>query len=292
MPISTKLLKNDMLPHGLMVQMQAVYDTLKSAERKAADVLLEDIGFVKEATIVEMARRAQCSEATLVRLARKLGYKGYPEMREDIRSAAGGEAQLYHNINASDTTEELLSKVFSSAIQALADTLQCIDHNSYEQAVAYIANAGKLMFCGVGGSYAVALSGMQKMMRLGFPAIASMDLDTQLVHLSAFGEDDVLIAVSYSGKTKSVLDLVRYAKGKHVKIIAITNYPASPLAKQSDVVLQTAAFTQQLNGEVMSKRITQLCVIESLFVSLLVQQEDHYQMELERAAQALQWNKI
>ena len=130
------------------------------------------------------------------------------------------------------------------------------------------------------------------MMRLGFPAIASMDLDTQLVHLSAFGEDDVLIAVSYSGKTKSVLDLVRYAKGKHVKIIAITNYPASPLAKQSDVVLQTAAFTQQLNGEVMSKRITQLCVIESLFVSLLVQQEDHYQMELERAAQALQWNKI
>lgn len=293
MPIAPHLLQNDRLPHGMLVQLQAVYDTLKSAEKKAADVLLIDIDFVQNATIVEMARRAECSEATLVRLARRLGYKGYPELREDIQSVAEEETQpLYQNITANDNSEELLTKVFSSAVQALNDTLQCLDRAAYDRAVEQILGARRLMFCGIGDSYAVALSGMQKMARLGIRTFANTDIDTQLIALSDFEECDALIAISYSGRTKSILDIVRYAKTRNVKIISITNYPASQLAKLSDIVLQTAAFTRQLHGEVMSKRITQLCIIESLFVSLLVQKPESYQKHLEQAGKALQWNKM
>ena len=54
MPIAPHLLQNDRLPHGLLVQLQAVYDTLKSAEKKAADVLLEDIDFASRVLVVDV----------------------------------------------------------------------------------------------------------------------------------------------------------------------------------------------------------------------------------------------
>jgi DNA-binding MurR/RpiR family transcriptional regulator len=95
------------------------------------------------------------------------------------------------------------------------------------------------------------------------------DFDGQLVQASQLSENDVVIAMSHSGRTSTVNGVIKEAKRRRAKIISITNVPVSPLSKQSDAVLLTASFAQNSMGEVMTKRIPELCIIESLYISLV-----------------------
>ena len=74
------------ISHACLIKFHFIYDNLKSAERKAADFCLSNPSDVATLTISEVAERSGCSEATLVRLARRLGYTGYPELRASIRA--------------------------------------------------------------------------------------------------------------------------------------------------------------------------------------------------------------
>jgi DNA-binding MurR/RpiR family transcriptional regulator len=81
---------------------------------------------------------------------------------------------------------------------------------------------------------------------------------------------DVLTAISYSGESKPIIAAAQQARARGVRVIAITNYPRSTLAKLADCVLLTAVFQEHVYGEIASKRLAQLCVLESLYVNYLL----------------------
>jgi len=281
------------IPHSCLVKLQAIYDSLKSAEKKAADLLLEKPEFFGGATIVDAAEAAGCSEATLVRLARKLGYGGYPELKAIlIQDRDENPAQLYKGITEDDDYITIAEKVFRASIQALEDTLNILDRDKYKMAVDAMCGAKRLVFCGVGDAAAVARSGFQKFIRVGMNVQASEDMDVQLIAVSHLSKGDVVVAISHSGRTKSVVDIVKFARSTGATVISITNYPVSPLAKNSDIVLLTAAFAEHVKGEVMSKRVAELCVLESLYVNVLLKCKSQLAGELERSNLGLQVNKL
>ena len=293
MPIEINHKDVGRIPHSCFVRLQAVYDSLKSAERKATDLLLTNPELFLKSSIVEVADAAGCSEATLVRLARRMGFSGYSELKAFLSDIRGyGPAILYAGISEGDTYESVIEKVFQASIQALKDTLNIIDKNEYYRAVEAIANAGRIVLCGVGDAANVALSGFQKLIRLGVNVQASADPDIQLIAASHLSKGDVIIAISHSGKTKSVIDTVKYSRNTEATVISITNYPVSPLAKISDIVLLTAAFTEHVNGEVMSKRVTEMCLLESLYVNVLLKKKEYYIEKLKRSKAALEVNKL
>ncbi len=293
MPIKMSERSMELIPHSCLVKLQAIYDSLKTAEKKAADLLLEKPEFFSAATIVEAAEAAGCSEATLVRLARKLGYGGYPELKAHLtRKKDENPTVLYAGITDDDDYDSVTEKVFQASIQALKDTLNIIHKTEYKKAVEAIAGAGRIVLCGVGDAANVAFSGFQKFIRVGAVVHASADPDIQLIAASHLSRGDVILAISHSGKTKSVVDVVKYSKVTGATVICITNYPVSPLAKNSDIVLLTAAFTEHVKGEVMSKRVAELCLLESLFVNVLLKKKDQFIDGLQRSNNALEVNKI
>lgn len=283
----------EFIPHSCLVKLQAVYDTLKSAEKKAADLLLERPRFFSEASIVDAAEAGGCSEATLVRLARKLGYSGYPELKAHLGQRREDKSvTLYAGITDEDSYDSVIEKVFQASIQALKDTLNVINKEEYKKAVEALSSAGKIVLCGVGDAANVALSGYQKFIRVGANVQASADPDIQLIAVSHLSKGDAVIVISHSGRTKSIVDLVKYSRGTGATVICITNYPISPLAKNSDIILLTAAFTEHVQGEVMSKRVTELCLLESLFVNVLLIKREKYIEALKSSSDALDVNKI
>jgi len=283
----------EVIPHSCLVKLQAIYDTLKSAEKKAADLLLQEPKFFSESSIVEAAEAAGCSEATIVRLSKKLGYSGYPELKAHLVQGNGDRPmELYAGITEEDTYESVVHKVFQASIQALTDTMNIIDKGEYQRAVEAIVNSRKMVLCGVGDAANVALSGYQKFIRAGMNVQASHDPDVQLIAASHLTKGDVIIAISYSGRTKSIVDLVKYSKVTGATTICITNYPLSPLAKNSDIILLTAAFTEPLKGEVVSKRVTELCLMESLFINVLLKKKEQFTKGLNKSSNALEMNKL
>ena len=279
------------ISHHLQLKMQGIYDSLKSAEKKAADLVLASPEFVSRATIGEAADKAACSQATFVRLAHRLGFQGFPEMKASL--AGGNEQpppQIYEAIAVGDDSASVVKKVFQACIRALSDTLDVFDSSSFSRAAEAVGQAGKIMFCGVGDSSAVAQAAWQKFMRTGMPVFFAEDPNSQLVMAAHMGPGDVLVAVSHMGRSRNVVDLVKYARTRGITVLSITNFPVSPLAKNSDILLLTAAFADHISGEVMSKRIAELCIIECLYVNTLLRNAKLLNPGVEEANRALELN--
>lgn len=200
--------------------------------------------------------------------------------------------KLYDNISEDDDYETVVKKVFQSCIRDLEDTLNILEINEYKRAVEAIMKAERIVLCGTGDAANVARFGFQKFIRIGKNVHVAEDTDLQLITASHLKEGDVLIVISHSGRTKSIVELVKYIKNKGPTIICITNFPLSPLAKNSDIILLTAAFAEHLKGEVLSKRVTELCILESLFVNVFIKMKEEYAKSLEKSNTALQLNKL
>jgi len=280
----------DRIPHRCLIKLKGLYRTLKSAERKAADYLLAVPEEVHDAGIVEFAQQAGCSEAPVVRLARKLGYAGFPELKADFAHAAAEVP--YRGITLSDPPEAVLRKVFENSIQALTDTLGTLDLDQYRKAVEALLSAEKIALFGLGNAAVVARAGYQEVLRLGVPCYTAEDSDLQLIIVnSQLSRGDALIAISYTGESKPIITAARQALERGVTVLPITNFPRSTLAKLADCVLVTAVFQEHVNGEIGSKRLAQLCVLESLYVNYLVRKGAKVRKNLVASNRALGLNK-
>ncbi|MBF0433537.1 MAG: MurR/RpiR family transcriptional regulator [Fibrobacteria bacterium] len=283
-----------LIPHSCLVHIQAVYDSLKTAERMAVDFIIDNAASIAELGIVECASRAGSSETTFVRASRKLGYDGFPALKDDFTRIQSGDTTdtPYGAVAAGDKPLEIAQKVFNASVQALKDTLNLIDDKVYDKAVAALINAEKIMFCGLGDAAHVAMAAYQKFFRITGTSLAATDTDMQLILASHLNKDDVLITISHSGKSRTVLDVTKAARQRGAIIISITNFPFSPLAKAAHHVLLTADFEQHLQGEVASKRISQLALIESLYTNYLLSLGKTGEDYLSQTLQVVQKYKI
>jgi DNA-binding MurR/RpiR family transcriptional regulator len=273
------------------VRLQSVYSSLKTAEKRAADFMLKSPEKITENNITEAAGMAGCSEATLVRIAKRLGYSGYPELRSSIIKSDSNEIP-YSGISTSNSDGDIIRKVFMASIRAIEDSLNMLDIDCYVKAIEILKRAKKVLWVGSGDALMVALSGCFKFSRIGIDARCMNDLDNQLVQASQLSDNDAVIAISHSGRTRTVYDIIKEAKSHKAKVIVITNVPVSPLTKQADAILLTASFMQNNMGEIMTKRIPELCIIESLYISLIQRDPRHTAETLKGSDVAINSNKL
>ncbi len=279
------------VPHRCLIKLKAIRHTLKRAERRAAEFLVAHPDDVAELGIVEFAARAGCSEATVVRLARKLGYEGFPELRRDF--AEFEPLPTYGDIAPGDTPEAVARKVFANSIQALTDSLEAVDWTAYQRAVEALCAAPRLAFFGLGNAGVVARETYHKFLRLGVPCFTAEDPDLEFIIVNTQLEPgDVLTAISYTGESTPLIAAVRQARARRITVLGLTNFPRSTLARLADVVLLTAVFQEHVNGEIGSKRLAQLAVLESLYVNYLLRAGHRFRRSLARVNQALGTNKL
>jgi RpiR family carbohydrate utilization transcriptional regulator len=262
------------IPYKCALSIKAVYDNLKTAEKKAVNYIITHPEIIAGLTIEECSKKAGCSEATIVRLSKRLGYRGFPQLKKDFAQNKPGHDYLeYEEIEKNDDPFQVLKKVFESSTSAIKDTLKIINRQEFEKALQVLLDAKRIMFCGVGDGALVAMEAYQRFTRIGVHCFTHTDPDLQLVQTLQLEKDDVLIAISYSGRSKTVVETAKYAKAAGAIVVALTNYPVSPLTKKSDIILQTAAFSRYSTGEIISKRITELLIIESLYINFILKKD-------------------
>ncbi|HTY46342.1 MAG TPA: MurR/RpiR family transcriptional regulator [Methanomassiliicoccales archaeon] len=155
-----------------------------------------------------------------------------------------------------------------------------------------MSSARAIMFCGVGNAAVVAQEAYLRWLRIGFPVSFAADHDVQLVLASQLGPKGVFVGVSHTGKTRSLLTVAKSGKDAGAHLVAITNFPSSELARLADYVLQTAVFTAYLSGEIMSKRLAELCIVESLFINFLIRRKALYAANIATSDNVLKSNKL
>ncbi|MCP2604870.1 KpsF/GutQ family sugar-phosphate isomerase [Candidatus Aminicenantes bacterium AH-873-B07] len=128
-------------------------------------------------------------------------------------------------------------KVLEVEAEAVKNLIDRID-KQFEKAVELLYECkGKVVITGIGKSGLIAQKIAATFTSTGTPAIFIHP--TEAVHgdLGIILDDDIIIAISYSGETKEIITLLEFIKRIGVKLIALTGNKSSKLAKYSDIVL-------------------------------------------------------
>ncbi len=285
---------NKRIPHNCILKTKGIYDTLKKAEKKGVDFILKNPEEITSSSIVEVAKKAGCSEATLVRISKKLGYEGFVELKADFINHNKKDVYEfeYEGFSIKDDFKDIIRKTFDNTINALKDTLEILNIENYEKALNALLKADKIFFCGVGDGAITAKEAYNRFLRIGERSLFSEDPDIQLIFAAHLKKGDVFFAFSHSGKSKTVINTAKIAKKSGATIIAVTNFPVSPLTKNTDIVLLTAAFTKHFTGEVISKRVTELCILESLYINYLFKKGKNAREKLNLSESVIALTKI
>ena len=143
----------------------------------------------------------------------------------------------------------MIVDIVKSIIEKEADAVRSIPVNeTYEQAVDLINEqvhklGGTLIISGMGKAGQIAMNIATTFSSTGTPAYFLHPSEAQHGDLGIMRQNDVLLLISNSGKTRELEELVILARGlvADVKFIVITSNPDSPLAKDADVCLLTGA---------------------------------------------------
>lgn len=262
---------------------------LAPAQRRLAQYLLEHFGSASDLGITDLAEEAGVSVGTISQLCRRLGLRGYQDLRLGLAREAVSLAPEggYPGATLEDADQDI-GRVFAAGIEALGETRRNLDGDAVREAVDRIVDARRVEWVGVGSAGLVAAEGALKLRKLGVDATAHFDGHQQAMSAALLDERDVLVAVSHSGRTTDVLESVRVARAPGAHIVAITGVAASPLARAAHVVLGTVSYDTGFQVEPMASTLAQLAVVQVLFLAYLEQVGDPAQASLARTQAALE----
>ncbi|MBW4046720.1 MAG: SIS domain-containing protein [Proteobacteria bacterium] len=247
------------------------YTQLTPAERKVADIVLQQPNEFVQAAVADIARKAGVSQPTVIRFSRSVGCSGLQDLKLKLAgSLVSGVPYVHANVRPEDTIPEISAKVFDNAISALLKCRNEVSPQSLEYAISLMASARRVEFHGLGNSGIIAADAQHKFFRFDIPSVAYADPHIQAMAATLLGPRDVLVAISNSGRTNELLDSVNIALANGCKVVAITS-PGSPLAKLATVALLADAREDAEIYSPMISRILHLTLIDVLAVGVALQ---------------------
>ncbi|GKS09922.1 MurR/RpiR family transcriptional regulator [Paenibacillus chitinolyticus] len=271
-----------------LLLLNSIYSSLTKSEQKVADTVLKDPEATVFYTITDLAEKAEVGETSVIRLCRKLGYKGYQEFKLSlVQVLATPSEQVHGKIEESDDLDQIMKKMTSQNSQAVQNSTSLLNVQELQQAIDAILAARKILFFGVGSSGITAQDAKYRFMRLGFNVDAGSDGHIIAMNASLVEKGDVVVGISSSGSTKDLVDAVRLAKQKGAYIICLTNHARSPIANQSDVVLLATAKETPLQGGAFSSKLAQIHLLDILSTAVAMQMKDQTYRALEHTAKSV-----
>uniref|UniRef100_A0A7C3ZAM0 MurR/RpiR family transcriptional regulator n=1 Tax=Desulfobacca acetoxidans TaxID=60893 RepID=A0A7C3ZAM0_9BACT len=253
-------------PAGTLIRLRGLYPSLKAALRKVADVALARPELAIYASVNEVAAAAGVSEATVMRLCRLLGFRGFQDFKIALaRELVTPLQRLHEEVAEGDDVATIVHKVFQANIAALQDTLKVLNLEAMAAAAQALQEARRILLVGVGTSGPIVTDAANKFFRLGLWVQAITDAHLMMMAAALLTPQDVLVAVSHSGSTRDTVETAKTARHAGARVICITNNSLSPLTKTADLVLVTASRETRFRQEAMASRLCQTSILDSLY---------------------------
>lgn len=267
---------------SVRLKIKSLYNGLSPKEQNIADYILENPISVAHNTISDLSAELNVAGSTLFQFAKKLGYSGFKELKMAILIQENNfsTASIHENIEIDDNELTIAQKVFDSNIKTLTNTKKILQLDNLKKAAEIISNSNILYFFGVGGSGILAEDAYHKFLRSPIPARHSTDYHMQLMEASLLTPQDCAICISHTGKSKETIKIAETVQEAGAKVIVITSHASSPLAKIGDIVFISISEEIEFHSEALSSRISQLSILDSLYVILMF-------MDKEKSKEAL-----
>ncbi len=254
---------------------------LRKSDRRVAEHVLSDPQAALVATVAETARNAGVSEPTVMRFCAALGFEGFQDFKLKLaHSVALGVPATQSVLDVTDTPQTLTDKVFDYTMTSLDWARSQLDHEAVARAIELLVGAARIEFFGFGASGIVAADAQQKFPLFGVPCNVHADSHQQFIAASMMRRGDVAVAISNTGQTTALLEVMRAARQAGAQVIGVSGRPGGRMARLCDLllVIETLENTDIYTPTI--SRLAALVLIDILAVGVAMRRGSDHQQRL------------
>ncbi len=220
----------------VQARLVQVYAELPPGQKAIADRLMGDPFMGAMWGVELMAERADVSVGTVLRLAKRLGFRTFMEFRDALRGACSARSAPQE---APDTPRDIhgtLAEVVRRNSDCFDQLMQAVEPAALEEATRMLVEAHHRVILGRGVSHMMCLILAFYLTQAGLPSIAAIpsDYSTQVANL---GPGDLLVAASFPPYSRETVDAMAFARQNGVKVLAFSDRADSPLALYADLLI-------------------------------------------------------
>ncbi len=243
--------------------IESAYDGMTHTEKMVARYFLEE-NELPDLSLKAVAGKLCVSEATLVRFAKKCGFKGYREFifqyEKGLIAKKPTENIALSSLQVLNAYQDLLTKSYS-----------LISEEQICRVADMLTKAKRVYVGGIGSSGYAAREMAYRFMRVGVGIEAYDDVDMMRMIAVFRSPDDLVIGLSLSGVRKELLEYMQMSKEKGAKTMLITSNHHSELHEFIDETVLVPSLVHLNHGNLISPQFPLLVMIDILYAAYMRQ---------------------
>lgn len=227
----------------LIIEKLNLKEKMSEGEESIADFVLTLGKELHKYSTRNIAEATYTSAPTVIRLCKKLGFKGFEDFKEQFLKEIEYLDQQYGKVDvnfpfdAKDTMMRAAHKISHLYEETIHDSMSLLHHDDLQKALNLMKYSHSIHVFSYGTALNLAESFKEKMLKIGKNVIISNNLNYQLYEVTCIPKGDLAIIISYSGETVNIIKLAEICQRRGIPIIAITSFGENTLSQLSSVQL-------------------------------------------------------
>jgi DNA-binding MurR/RpiR family transcriptional regulator len=226
----------------IQVRIAEAYRNLPEAQRAIADALKGDPLLGAFWGIEALAERSGVSVGSVMRLAKRLGYRSFNEFRTALRTACNARSSKGDPGKLPPVTDLFgtLAEVVARDMHHLHRMIQMVDTTILDAAVKALLDARHRVVLGRGVSHVMSQILGFYLTQAGVPTIAALpsDFSNQVANLEA---EDLLVVIGFQPYSRETVEAAAFARQNGVPVLAFSDRVDSPLAPYANLLLPVSS---------------------------------------------------
>ncbi|MER2173141.1 MAG: MurR/RpiR family transcriptional regulator [Carnobacterium sp.] len=206
---------------------------LSKLESQVLEYILKYPNKVAELTIDEFANEIYISTATVSRTCKKLGFKGYQQLKYALDQYNLTKEDFHQGDKKNADIAEHITRFQKETEKTLAE----VNPSQITRAVELLTNSNLVEFFGVGVSFPFCSDAARKLTFAGKISSARNDWDELRAVANNMKSNDLAILLSHSGETLHLMEYANILKQKQVPFILLAGTQNSYLETLADFTI-------------------------------------------------------
>ncbi len=231
------------VPETLETRLRAAMPDLTRSERQLAAHILSNFPVSALGSVASVARAAQVSSPTVIRMVRKLGFDGFPQFQAQLHSELGerlaSPLSKHDKWAGAEPNEHILNVFADKMTENVNATLRQQDPVGFDAAAELLSDRERQIYM-IGGrltrSVADYMATALQVMRQDVTLLSSLP-NTWPPAVLDMRAGDLVIAFDIRRYEPSILQLVELARDQNANVVLITDRWVSPAASFAQHIL-------------------------------------------------------
>lgn len=217
-------------------------DIFSPSEKAIIQYMFEERENIEDKTTKQIAEVTYTHPSTLIRVAKKLGYNGWLELKEKFIEEIDYLNRNFKDIDANfpfyeeDNVMTIANKLAILSQMTVDDTLFLINHDELQKATNLLNQAEEIKVFALANNLLICQDFKSHMNRIGKKVTLCM-VD-QGYEAASSNQKTCAIVLSYTGETSQIVDLLPMLRKRKTPIIAITSIGDNTLTKYADSIFR------------------------------------------------------